>query len=361
MDKNSKVQHKKTSEKRLDYIDSTKGIGSILVIIGHHLMMADSLIMWINSFHMPLFFMLTGFLSKVRICSTPQGNSELLLPYILRKLKTLIYPYVTFSVINYMWYLLFHGILGFTADESISVVSIRMLTTYGYHALWFLPAMFFASILSFWCERKGWFRPLGQVMLIMTGTILAFILNETNLSVNTLWYILNYISRIIIGIAFIGIGKYLFLFFERLDNRLEWYVLLTSFVISVSFFRYLPDISLSFSRIGNPLFFYPVACSGSILVLLLCKKTLLGRSRFLKFLGKNSIIILALHMDIPIQIAWIFVGATGLSSVLSAQGSSVCAIAIELVILCCMIVFINRFMPYLLHPPVRRSKCTNTK
>lgn len=361
MEANAQVHHQILNRERLDYIDSAKGVGSLLVIVGHHLLMSDNLIMWINSFHMPLFFILTGFLSKVR--STPQSATDSgdFPKSLKKKASSLLYPYVTFSVINFLWYLLFHSLLGFSAEESAGVVFVRMLTTYGYHALWFLPAMFFASVISIWGEGRGLFRPFGQILLIISGTLFSFVLNELDVPVNVLWYVLNYIGRIVIGIAFIGIGKWLFSFLKFLSGRQEWYLLLVSAAVSLLFFRYLPDISLSFSRIGNPVIFYPVACAGSVAVLLLCKKTAIGKNRFLRFWGKNSLVVLALHMDIPIQIAWIVLGASGLSSVLSPLYASVCAILIELTILFLAIVFINRFASYLLRPPVRRSTCTNTK
>ena len=273
----------------------------------------------------------------------------------------MLYPYFTFSVINFLWYLLFHSILGFSAEESIGIVSVRMLTTYGYHALWFLPAMYFASVISILGEGRGLFCPFGQIFLIILGTLFSFVLNELDMPLNVLWYVLNYFGRIVIGIAFIGIGKWLFLFLKTLSSRQEWFLLLVSTVVSLLCFRYLPHISLSFSRIGNPIIFYPVACAGSVAVLLLCKKTAIGRNCFLQFWGKNSLIVLALHMDIPIQIALILVGVSGLSSTLSPLYASFCAILIELTILFVAIEFINRFAPYLLRPPVRRSICTNTK
>ena len=52
-------------EKRISWIDMTKGYGVLLVIIGH--MYIFNLSSWIYSFHMPLFLFISGYVFKVNI------------------------------------------------------------------------------------------------------------------------------------------------------------------------------------------------------------------------------------------------------------------------------------------------------
>ncbi len=50
------------SEKRIEWIDVLKGIGIILVILGHtHVLFRT----YIFSFHMPLFFFISGYLFTI--------------------------------------------------------------------------------------------------------------------------------------------------------------------------------------------------------------------------------------------------------------------------------------------------------
>ena len=49
-----------TPKKRIEYIDIAKGIGMILVVIGHCINDKTFPGTWIYSFHMPLFFVLSG-------------------------------------------------------------------------------------------------------------------------------------------------------------------------------------------------------------------------------------------------------------------------------------------------------------
>lgn len=49
---------------RNSVIDIAKGIGIILVILGHLVSYEDYISSYIFSFHMPLFFFITGYLTK---------------------------------------------------------------------------------------------------------------------------------------------------------------------------------------------------------------------------------------------------------------------------------------------------------
>ena len=50
-------------QKRLTYLDMTKGVGIFLVILGHIEYIREDTLRWISSFHMPLFFFVGGILA----------------------------------------------------------------------------------------------------------------------------------------------------------------------------------------------------------------------------------------------------------------------------------------------------------
>lgn len=54
----------KPKQKRLEWVDIAKGIAILLMVIGHELPMTSLIRMVIFSFHMPLFFILSGFTSR---------------------------------------------------------------------------------------------------------------------------------------------------------------------------------------------------------------------------------------------------------------------------------------------------------
>ena len=72
----------KVSE-RYTWIDCIKGIGIFLVVLGH--IYKDNYIgLWIYSFHMPLFFMLSGYLMYAKSVDWKCGGAS----YLTRKSKT---------------------------------------------------------------------------------------------------------------------------------------------------------------------------------------------------------------------------------------------------------------------------------
>ena len=91
--------------KRLDWIDIAKGIGIILVVLGHTLVpqvretdFAGFLWIFIYNFHMPLFFFLSGYLFEKGLPHyTNKGK------FILGKLQYLMLPYLIFSTFAYLF------------------------------------------------------------------------------------------------------------------------------------------------------------------------------------------------------------------------------------------------------------------
>ena len=54
--------------KRIEYLDYVKGFGILLVILGHVYTGDNYIKIWLCSFHMPLFFIISGCLLKYNDC-----------------------------------------------------------------------------------------------------------------------------------------------------------------------------------------------------------------------------------------------------------------------------------------------------
>ena len=68
-EKNKKNIDFSSNVNRIEWIDIAKGIGIILVVIGHNFSDGENIIYlrkWIYSFHMPLFFLLSGILFSAK-------------------------------------------------------------------------------------------------------------------------------------------------------------------------------------------------------------------------------------------------------------------------------------------------------
>ena len=75
-------------KKRLEWIDLAKGIGIILMIIGHMPSIPSAVHNWIFSFHMPLFFFLSGYMFK---------KKKVIIPGIKYKLGVFACRFLTLS------------------------------------------------------------------------------------------------------------------------------------------------------------------------------------------------------------------------------------------------------------------------
>ena len=69
--------------KRIDYLDTAKFIGLVLVCFCHIPMPEGNFHAWVYSFHMPLFFIISGIFFSPDKFSVRKSASQLLAPFIL--------------------------------------------------------------------------------------------------------------------------------------------------------------------------------------------------------------------------------------------------------------------------------------
>ena len=165
-------------------IDVAKGCGVGLVIIGHMTsFVPHEIISWIYSFHMPLFFIITGFFAK-------KSSKDELKSVILKDIKNLLVPYYLFSFIFIL--------IGLITGEEIGSERIKdvLLGNGGIEVLWFLFAL---------CGIKILFNIL-QVVLSNDKALLI-----TNISLVILGYMFSLFNCDLpfkIGSIFYAIGFY---------------------------------------------------------------------------------------------------------------------------------------------------------
>lgn len=88
--------------KRIEYIDYAKCIAILLVVSGHIIQCfyilgtKDSLFTFIYSFHMPLFFFLSGYVAQI---TRERSFAKGVFPYLVRKMETLLVPFLVWSLL----------------------------------------------------------------------------------------------------------------------------------------------------------------------------------------------------------------------------------------------------------------------
>lgn len=116
---------------RLEYIDNLKGFAIFTVIIGHlteRIYGCEGFNSFIYSFHMALFFFLSGYTNKINLSTFKESIS-----FIKKRCRTLLLPYISFSLLG----IIIHG---YASTYSYFIEEARM-------GLWFLPTLFCMCLL----------------------------------------------------------------------------------------------------------------------------------------------------------------------------------------------------------------------
>lgn len=120
---------------RIDWIDSAKGIGIILVCLGHSIGWMDQpLNKMILSFHMPLFFFLSGTTIK------PIDKSmDAWLHLVRHKMRNIILPMLAIGMINLLPHMLFECLI-----DGNTIVELNVIK---YFNNWFLLSLFISVVI----------------------------------------------------------------------------------------------------------------------------------------------------------------------------------------------------------------------
>ncbi len=135
---------------RIAWIDASKGFGIFCIVLGH-ILPTCTLKSVLYSFHVPLFFFLSGIVFH--------SDEKPLTDLISKRAKGLLLPYYLFA---YLSLLLFMG-FGYLTEGSLSgrlddsVGKIALMTLFGYSSanrpLWFLPCLMLAEIAMWGCIK----------------------------------------------------------------------------------------------------------------------------------------------------------------------------------------------------------------
>lgn len=266
------------SNKRLDYLDMAKGVAIICVMLGH-IMTTNQFKVWICSFHVVLFFIISGCLLNY----TNATNKDVKL-FIKNKIRTIILPYFIFSII---YVILNYMILGFNT-ESLKWNIIYTLIMYGCGALWFLPTLFIAeiSLLLIYKILKNKISIIISVMLLV-----AISFGITLFKYNIIMLI---VIRGIIALGFLTIGYYSFNYIKELNiNNLILIALIgISFILS----QMNGMVDLWQLKFNNIFLYLIVSLSGSLSIILILKN--FSSIKILNYFGINSLILMCTHQNI---------------------------------------------------------------
>lgn len=157
---------------RVVYVDMMRGI-AILLVVAAHLIQTNveegvntKAFMFINSFHMPLFFAISGYIAQK--VYKPMGGTKKILLFIKKKAIALLIPFLVWDLIVYKLFL--SSVLGWPTFED----AIHEFT---HPRLWFLLTLFlifvgyslFSYMSNIWNEQR---RAIVDLMIIISVFLL---------------------------------------------------------------------------------------------------------------------------------------------------------------------------------------------
>ncbi len=372
------------SKKRLDYLDMAKGLGMILVLIGH--LQGDSiftfspyihpLCVYIFSFHMPMFFIISGILLAIK-------NDEIR-PFrevAASRFRGIMIPYFWFSFF-YLLVVVIALIKGEIAVQTLYLNIWYVLGLYGMNVLWFLPALYLGELLFLFTRRK-----IREDSLFITVVVLS---NAVVYAVSYFLGIAKYntpfamrmhelaitLLRPVLVCGFISIGYYVHKalkkgtklgdFFNKpvlnesgkisAKYRLACIVLgLMLFGICFAFFRINNGIDFRSLAFRKVFFFFVCALSGSYGMIALCKG--LPRIGLFCYWGIGSLIFMVTHNSQTV-LTLALKTAMYVNQYLTRARGYICYAIVVIIITAystIMIYIIRKFFPFMLGKPFKKK------
>lgn len=280
-------------KQRNQYLDIAKGIGIILVVLGHmqqFFSYGGRMNQMIYSAHLPLFLMIGGYLMTVK-------ENEKASEFVTKKFYRLIKPYFIFCIITILisWpgsYVEVHTYLA----GMFFATGIRGRMDFNL-PLWFMPMFFVGNCVFYLILRiSGRFTERLKRMLAELCLVLLFMWLGT--------LILRHMERLPWSVEIAMVAQGLFLaghwfrwLEEKLTGKALCFLIPTAFVLWGIGVKINGRVDMNAGYFGNLFWFYSTAIAGCFLILMFSK----GLSYLpvirtaLAVCGRDSMYIMAYH------------------------------------------------------------------
>lgn len=290
--------------KRLIFLDVSKGIGILAVMFGHITSIGNPVDRWISTFKLPIFFIITGFL----ICRSQEVFTVSFRSFAAKKAKSLLLPYFLFSLLTISYRLMIYGFKEKNLAQFIYRIKEDVYITVsfcGLKALWFLTALFFAEVIFYLVIRS---HLAGKIVFVLISFLIYFktfgVLEMIEMTYSDRIYrIISMpalaITRGVVGFLFISVGYILYLLMQKYPEKKQHFIVgIIIFIINIMMGKFLTG-TLDFNnmRFGTiPAIFFVCALLGSIGWILVLEYVVdFYRFPVLSWCGGNSLILMATH------------------------------------------------------------------
>ena len=278
-------------ENRISWIDNAKGIGILLVMLGHTRGIFGHS-NFIYSFHMPLFFFLSGYLLS-------SDSLKLSLISFVRKLHfKIIIPYLFFWVISYLYWFPINRI---RSNNSMRLYDPFIGILYGINeylypnvVLWYFTCLFVTYLIFY-----SYYKIIGKKYFLIIVAILslgaAYVFNLNTSSIVRLPWNLDVA---LVVVFFFALGY--FCKKNNIINKLAYggyaYNIIGFLLCSVVLYftaKWNGTVFVSSANFQNPIIFFIATHIGIMMVIYVSH--LIPQNKYCEWLSTSTMILFPLH------------------------------------------------------------------
>ena len=288
------------TKERILWVDYCKAVAIFLVIVGHVFTRTNTfslLNVIIYSFHMPVFFFLSGY--------TFDNNVKFFV-FLKKKARTLLLPAIMFSI---LFFVLYCGMISITSGRnglmqylntflpvSDGVVNTLLMTSKSrFSNFWFLPVLFCAELLLYYILRCKYV--VAQLVLILAGVAINVLLSDGDVALP-----LGF-GEAMLALPFLFFGYYSRKnrVFETTSPTRKVQVALLAFIYIIAMAIWIMKgygvAGMYDSHIENIVLFYVAAFTGCVVFVVAVKYIgcCIGKSSKISYVGKKSLYIFGVH------------------------------------------------------------------
>ena len=283
----------KDNSSRSAIIDSWRGFAMLLVMLQHNGGLHEVVSLSILQFHMPLFFIISGFMLDRAYSLRKHSFGH----HIAKRFVQLIVPYFIFELIFLAAWLIYQGAAVNVKATLLSIVTVVNSDEASGLRLWFLPCLFVADCAAFFVLR--YINRKIQLFIISIFVYAA-----------AWWFSIVHPGRLpfmldigLVAFVYIIIGYMLAHFLFNLEKgKISKYLICAAILLLgvciVCSQNNSPFLMYSHNY-GNYAISFVGACCGSIASLILVSYSI-RRSKwlttFVSWFGRNSLLLFPLHL-----------------------------------------------------------------
>ena len=334
------------NKRREIWADNAKFIGITLMLIGHNSLASNEVFDFIYAFHMPLFFILSGYFAS--------DKREPFMPYLKKNIRSLLVPYFMFSLIvlplTYFHLWSNRDMLGCNSWNDFLIMPIlgiffvkTTIISYFTGPIWFFVALFIVKML-FFLYKLFYTSKYSLISMSIVCTILFLLTKSLGIQ------LLFRLDSALLCFPFYVIGftmKYLnrSVIFKKKSywsaGMLSCVLFILTYYISINN----GHVEISDAGYGHSLLLmYIGAILGSLGVIVVSRT--IGRNEYISTIGGGTAVILGLHGNIQAMMKQIVVHWLGITTY--SLWAALLMVTLLLLIHIPIIYFMNKSCPFLI-------------